>query len=120
MASEKETSSLKIACMGEWREASLQVGAGWASPTSPCATSRATASTSRWALTPHPSPLTPHQEFVYDPTIADSYIKTVTLGDVETTLEVLDTAGQDQYREMLAVYYRDADCFLFVYSIIDR
>ena len=44
----------------------------------------------------------------------------MTLGDVETTLEVLDTAGQDQYREMLAVYYRDADCFLFVYSIIDR
>jgi len=36
------------------------------------------------------------------------------------SLEIHDTAGQDQFAQMLETYYRSSTAFIFVYSIIDR
>jgi small GTP-binding protein len=41
--------------------------------------------------------------------------------DGETCLlDILDTAGQEEYSSMRDMYVRDADCFIVVYSITDK
>jgi len=56
----------------------------------------------------------------YDPTIEDSYMKDIELDSQPVSLEIYDTAGQDQFASVISNYYRSATCFIFVYSIIDR
>lgn len=56
----------------------------------------------------------------YDPTIEDSYRKqTVIDGDV-CVLDVLDTAGQEEYSAMREQYMRTGEGFLLVYSVNSR
>ena len=43
----------------------------------------------------------------YDPTIEDSYRKQCVIDDVSAWLDVLDTAGQDEYR------------YIYSYSLVD-
>eukprot|EP01091_Cochliopodium_minus_P014057 TRINITY_DN46_c0_g1_i1.p1 TRINITY_DN46_c0_g1~~TRINITY_DN46_c0_g1_i1.p1 ORF type:complete len:190 (-),score=46.93 TRINITY_DN46_c0_g1_i1:68-637(-) len=59
-------------------------------------------------------------EEVYDPTAADSYRKMITIDGEEMNLDILDTAGQDEYASMRDSYYRTGEGFLAVYSIINR
>jgi len=54
----------------------------------------------------------------YDPTTADSYRKIVTADNEKCQLDILDTAGQEEY--MRDNYYRLGEGFLIVYSIIER
>jgi len=56
----------------------------------------------------------------YDPTIEDSYRKQVTIGDEVALLDVLDTAGQEEYGAMREQYMRSGEGFLLVYSITSR
>lgn len=57
----------------------------------------------------------------YDPTIEDSYFSNnFTLDGEVCPLEILDTAGQDQYGMMMDIYYKSSDAFVFVYSITDK
>merc|ERR1712004_186333 len=56
----------------------------------------------------------------YDPTIEDAYNKNIELDGERISLEIHDTAGQDQFAAMLETYYRSSTAFIFVYSIIDR
>ena len=57
----------------------------------------------------------------YDPTIEDSYFNpNFSVDGVTVPLEILDTAGQDEFQMMMDIYYKTADCFVFVYSITDR
>jgi GTPase KRas protein len=56
----------------------------------------------------------------YDPTIEDSYRKQVVIGDETCLLDILDTAGQEEYAAMRDTYMRTGEGFLCVYSITSR
>lgn len=56
----------------------------------------------------------------YDPTIEDSYIQHTEVDDVLCILDVLDTAGQEEFSAMREQYMRKGDGFLLVYSVTDR
>ncbi|KAI8849330.1 small GTPase superfamily, partial [Chytridium lagenaria] len=56
----------------------------------------------------------------YDPTIEDSYRKQVVIDDIPCVLEVLDTAGQEEYTALRDQWIRDGEGFLLVYSITSR
>ncbi|KAK9767821.1 RAS1 protein [Basidiobolus ranarum] len=56
----------------------------------------------------------------YDPTIEDSYRKQCVIDDETAMLDVLDTAGQEEYNAMREQYMRTGEGFLLVYSITSR
>ncbi|KAI7847582.1 small GTPase superfamily [Circinella umbellata] len=56
----------------------------------------------------------------YDPTIEDSYRKQVVIDEQACVLEVLDTAGQEEYTALRDQWIRDGEGFLLVYSISSR
>ncbi|CAG8668392.1 9795_t:CDS:2, partial [Acaulospora colombiana] len=56
----------------------------------------------------------------YDPTIEDSYRKQCVIDDEVALLDVLDTAGQEEYSAMRGQYMRTGEGFLLVYSITSR
>ncbi|GAN07876.1 RAS-like protein [Mucor ambiguus] len=56
----------------------------------------------------------------YDPTIEDSYRKQCVIDDETALLDVLDTAGQEEYSAMREQYMRNGEGFLLVYSITSR
>jgi len=56
----------------------------------------------------------------YDPTIEDSYRKQFTVDDDQLILEVLDTAGQEEYAAMRDCYIRTGHGFVVTYSITNR
>eukprot|EP00727_Mastigamoeba_balamuthi_P001143 m51a1_g11025 putative ras gtpase (191) ;mRNA; r:412999-413841 len=56
----------------------------------------------------------------YDPTIEDSYRKQVTIDDETCLLDILDTAGQEEYSAMRDQYMRTGQGFLCVYCITSR
>ncbi|ORY50481.1 hypothetical protein BCR33DRAFT_713272 [Rhizoclosmatium globosum] len=56
----------------------------------------------------------------YDPTIEDSYRKQVVVDNESCILEILDTAGQEEYAAMGDQWLRMGDGFLLVYSITSR
>ncbi|KAL9658494.1 hypothetical protein ABK040_006034 [Willaertia magna] len=53
----------------------------------------------------------------YDPTIEDKYKKRLKIGLQTVQLEILDTAGQEEYVGLEDNYFRQADGFLLVYSV---
>lgn len=56
----------------------------------------------------------------YDPTIEDSYRKQVVIDGQSCMLEVLDTAGQEEYTALRDQWIRDGEGFILVYSITSR
>eukprot|EP01100_Stratorugosa_tubuloviscum_P006247 TRINITY_DN270_c0_g1_i1.p1 TRINITY_DN270_c0_g1~~TRINITY_DN270_c0_g1_i1.p1 ORF type:complete len:202 (-),score=92.61 TRINITY_DN270_c0_g1_i1:56-640(-) len=54
----------------------------------------------------------------YDPTTADSYRKIITVDGEKCQLDILDTAGQEEY--MRDNYYRLGEGFIIVYAITMR
>lgn len=69
--------------------------------------------------TPHPPPPRPPRQ-TYDPTIEDSYRKQTVIDDQPCMLEVLDTAGQEEYTALRDQWIREGEGFLLVYSIASR
>lgn len=61
------------------------------------------------------------QKFVedYEPTKADSYRKKVMLDGEEVQIDILDTAGQEDYAAIRDNYFRSGEGFLCVFSITD-
>lgn len=55
----------------------------------------------------------------YDPTIEDSYIQHTEIDGKWCILDVLDTAGQEEFSAMREQYMRKGDGFLLVYSVTD-
>jgi len=53
----------------------------------------------------------------YDPTIEDSYRKVVEVDGKSCVLEILDTAGTEQFTSMREIYLKTGQGFLLVYSI---
>jgi GTPase KRas len=60
-----------------------------------------------------------HQHFVgdYDPTIEDCYKTTLSIDQQSSVLEILDTAGQDDFHSMQDQWIREGEGFLVVYAI---
>eukprot|EP01111_Echinosteliopsis_oligospora_P001562 TRINITY_DN1231_c0_g1_i4.p1 TRINITY_DN1231_c0_g1~~TRINITY_DN1231_c0_g1_i4.p1 ORF type:complete len:167 (-),score=33.45 TRINITY_DN1231_c0_g1_i4:461-961(-) len=54
----------------------------------------------------------------YDPTIEDSYRKQVEVDGVACLLDILDTAGQDEYSALREQYMKSGQGFILVYSIV--
>ena len=55
----------------------------------------------------------------HDTTVEDQYKVSLTIEDIKCNLEILDTAGQDDYQTMLDTWIEFGNCFLLVYSIDD-
>ncbi|ERE77707.1 ras-related protein R-Ras2-like protein [Cricetulus griseus] len=64
----------------------------------------------------------PESYFVtdYDPTIEDSYTKQCVIDDRAARLDILDTAGQEEFGAMREQYMRTGEGFLLVFSVTDR
>lgn len=56
----------------------------------------------------------------YDPTIEDSYRKQCVVDGEEAMLDILDTAGQEEYAAMREQYMRQGEGFLLVFAINAR
>eukprot|EP01130_Rhizamoeba_saxonica_P013610 TRINITY_DN5826_c0_g1_i1.p1 TRINITY_DN5826_c0_g1~~TRINITY_DN5826_c0_g1_i1.p1 ORF type:complete len:183 (-),score=51.13 TRINITY_DN5826_c0_g1_i1:45-593(-) len=53
----------------------------------------------------------------YDPTIEDSYRKSIDVDEMCVVLDILDTAGQEEFSSMRDHYIIAGDGFILVYSI---
>jgi len=53
----------------------------------------------------------------YDPTIEDSYIKQVEVDGVACVLDIMDTAGQEEYRALRDSYMKNGQGFVLVFSV---
>ncbi|EDO36396.1 predicted protein [Nematostella vectensis] len=62
-----------------------------------------------------------HQFLDYhDPTIEDAYQHQVVLDNEPALLDILDTAGQQEFTAMREQYMRNGEGFIIIYSITDR
>lgn len=61
-----------------------------------------------------------HFVIEYDPTIEDSYRKQVAIDGQICFLDILDTAGQEEFSAMRDQYFRTGQGFLMVYSVTSR
>ena len=55
-----------------------------------------------------------------DTTIEDQYIFQTEIDGIKCKLEILDTAGQDDYKNMIDTWIHLSDGFILVYSIDDK
>ena len=53
----------------------------------------------------------------YDPTIEDSYRTTITINNENIILNILDTAGQEEFSALRDQYMRSGDGYIIVFSI---
>lgn len=54
-------------------------------------------------------------------TLGSAFIKkTYEFNNIQLTLDIWDTAGQEIYRSLNRIFYRDADIIIFVYDITKR
>ncbi|KAL7675407.1 hypothetical protein ACOME3_001667 [Neoechinorhynchus agilis] len=62
-----------------------------------------------------------YEEFVedYEPTKADSYRREVVLDGEKVQIDILDTAGQEDYAGIRDAYLRSGEGFLLVFSLTD-
>jgi len=56
----------------------------------------------------------------YNPTIEECYRKQVTIDGATCMLDILDTAGQEEFSALRHQYVRQGQGFLIVYSITDK
>ena len=59
-------------------------------------------------------------EYEYDPTIEDSYHRQMVIDQQVCVLDILDTAGQEEYSAMREAYMKEGECYILVYSVVSR
>lgn len=56
----------------------------------------------------------------YDPTIEDAYRKNTAIDGSPVLLDILDTAGQEDYTALRSTWMRERDGFILVFSVTER
>ncbi|EGD73487.1 hypothetical protein PTSG_05191 [Salpingoeca rosetta] len=56
----------------------------------------------------------------YDPTVEDCYRKQVTFNDEPVMLEIIDTAGTEQFTSMVEIYIKNCQGFILVYDVTKK
>lgn len=56
----------------------------------------------------------------YEPTKADAYRRTITLQGDEVQIDILDTAGQEDYPAVRDGYLKHGDGFLIVFDLTNK
>jgi len=56
----------------------------------------------------------------HDPTIEDSYQKYIQVDGKPCRLDILDTAGQEEFKSMRSQYMRQGQGYILVYSVTDK
>lgn len=56
----------------------------------------------------------------WEATIEDAYRKTMKVDESTVTMEILDTAGQEDFSTLRAQWMMDKEAYIFVYSLVDR
>ena len=56
----------------------------------------------------------------YDPTIEETYRKDIIVDGEPYTIEIIDTAGQEEYIFTYTKYIKSGDGFIFVYSVTNK
>ena len=56
----------------------------------------------------------------YDPTLEDSYRKDTNLDGKDIIMDILDTAGQEEFHSLRDQYIRQGEGYLIIYSINNR
>lgn len=56
----------------------------------------------------------------YDPTIEDTYLKQTTVDGIPCLLELLDTAGQEEYTALREQWIKDSEAYVICYSVTSR
>eukprot|EP01124_Arcella_intermedia_P012979 TRINITY_DN19393_c0_g1_i1.p1 TRINITY_DN19393_c0_g1~~TRINITY_DN19393_c0_g1_i1.p1 ORF type:complete len:156 (+),score=28.32 TRINITY_DN19393_c0_g1_i1:29-469(+) len=56
----------------------------------------------------------------YDPTVEDNYRKSFTIDGETSLLDIMDTAGQEEYKSLKDQYMARGEGFLLVYSVTSR
>jgi Ras-related protein Rap-1A/Ras-related protein Rap-1B len=57
---------------------------------------------------------------IHDPTIEDKYKTVIEINGTSCEIDILDTAGQDDYQNLLDSWINFADGFLLIYAINDK
>jgi len=63
-----------------------------------------------------------HNRFLdeYDPTIEESYSKHIVVDSIPTYVQIIDTAGQEEYQQLRDQSLSIGDCYLLVYDITSK
>lgn len=61
-----------------------------------------------------------HFTETYDPTLEDSYRRQCVIDGIPTHMEILDTAGQEEYGALREQWIRQNDLFVIVYDVTRR
>ena len=56
----------------------------------------------------------------YDPTIEDAYMRPVEVDGALSRLDILDTAGQEEFAALFSQWVKDREGFMLVYSVDNR
>ena len=56
----------------------------------------------------------------YDPTIEDFYRKEIEVDNTPSVLEILDTAGTEQFASMRDLYIKNGQGFILIYSLLNK
>eukprot|EP01091_Cochliopodium_minus_P013857 TRINITY_DN4571_c0_g2_i1.p1 TRINITY_DN4571_c0_g2~~TRINITY_DN4571_c0_g2_i1.p1 ORF type:complete len:194 (-),score=30.67 TRINITY_DN4571_c0_g2_i1:86-667(-) len=55
----------------------------------------------------------------YVPTVFENHLTCLTVDNKQISLELYDTAGQEEYRRLRALSYPDTDLFMVCFSVVD-
>ena len=56
----------------------------------------------------------------YVPTIEDEFEKNITVDGKSYKIEIVDTAGQEDFKDLRARYIREGNAFIFMYAVDDE